>query len=163
MEKTTVLREREEYAFLKRGRKPYAGADLRGTNTDGSCVTGRILFYDTPLGVMISAEVEGLSGSSSVYGFCLCEGEARCRGGKRLCRCMPLIYGKNGRGRGSLVTEWLRREPLIGRRVTLRESVAPDLCAARSVAEGIVESKGFLWIPVGGDEDVGSYSKHVDP
>ena len=130
------LREQEAYAFLRRGREPYATACLRGKGS--SDVTGELFFYDTPAGVMISAEVRGLSKPAAVYGFCFCE-EGTCGSGRGLCRSMPLIYDRNGQGKGSLVTERLCREPLIGRRITLRESVAPSLCGSESVAEGIVE------------------------
>lgn len=127
--------EHGRYEFLKKGRSPYACARLCGEE-DGS-VRGSLSFYDTPLGVLVCAEVEGMRSSEGVYGFCF--GEDGCREREDACLLLPLIYTRRGHGRASLISEGLRRIPLRGRRVYLRESRTAPLCLSRILAQGVIE------------------------
>ncbi len=126
------------YDFLKKGRKPYASARLCGCGD--TTIRGILSFYDTPLGILVCAEVEGMSSSEGVYGFCL--GGSEKDGYKEredACLRLPLIYTKHGRGRAALVSEGLRRISLNGRCVFLKESRFAPLCACGTLACGIIE------------------------
>ncbi len=126
------------YAFLRRGRSPYAKATLLGCN--GQEVRGTLSFYDTPLGILVSAEFEGGDFRKGVYGFCMgCGKGDPCRDRNGSCLHMPLIYGRDGRGKGAVITEALRGVSLMGREISLRESRGRHFCASDTVARGRIE------------------------
>ena len=62
------------YAFLYKDRTPFARARLRGEG-ENACVRGSVSFYETPLGVLVRAELCGLKrrvlGKRRVYNFCV--------------------------------------------------------------------------------------------
>ncbi|MBR2353577.1 MAG: hypothetical protein IKA76_03650 [Clostridia bacterium] len=127
------------YEFLKKGRKPYASAILRGGRA--SLVKGEIFFYDTPLGILMSAQIEGLPRFNGIYEFDL-EGDERERGTGQTGRCFPfpLVYARNGKGSASCISETLRRIPLCGHRILLRESRKSLTGQANPIAEGVIQS-----------------------
>ena len=123
------------YELLKKGRQAYAVAHLRG---DGqSSVRGRLSFYDTPIGILVYAEAEGLQTLEGVYGFCLGAEKGK------TCMYLPLIYTKFGKGRGFLVSEALRRISLCGQGVFLKENIrSSQNCLSRAVASGVIQGSG---------------------
>ena len=122
------------YSILMRGRRPYAEAHFCGVR--GESVSGRLSFYDTPLGILVSAELAGEILSNGVYGFCL-ESEAH-----DVCMSLPVVYGKNGRAKGRIITERLRRKSLLGEAIFLRESRREDGSLESVIAKGRIESFG---------------------
>lgn len=123
------------YAFLKQGRIPYARAELCGCG--GMSVSGMLFFYDTPLGILVSAEIGGKDFSKGVYGFCMGErGTCDCGERNGICLHMPLIYGMEGRGKGTVVTGALRGVSLMGREISLRESRGRHFCMSEAIAVG---------------------------
>ena len=122
-------RSTDGYSVLAVGRKPYAVVALRGS--PGCSVDGTVSFYDTPIGVLVWAELAGEAlEEQGVYGFCF--GLERCR----LCMHLPLIYGKDGCGRGRTVTEGLRGVPLVGREIYLKSRSESGFCTAKTLAVG---------------------------
>ena len=125
------------YEFLRRGRSPFAVAHLSGC--DAPSVRGTVSFFDTPLGILVCAELLGDDTFEGVYGFCLGAGEGGCRESDHACRQFPLVYAKDGRGRTSWISERLRQISLVGRCVFLKESRTDPLCASHTLACGVID------------------------
>ena len=131
------------YSELCRGRRPFAVAELHGGARCPS-VQGRVSFYATPAGVLVSAKLSGLPGragsgqGAAVFGVCLeSEEEVTCGGCPRLCTVLPPLYERNGCAWYTVVTGRLAPSDLTGRRVILRERTAR--CAegcGREIAAG---------------------------
>lgn len=137
------------YAFLYKDRTPFASASLCGEGENGS-VRGCVSFYDTPLGVLVRAELCGLTkkglGKRKAYNFCVRdEGQTACqcasRGDKRsLCAVMPTAYEKEGRAVCATVTRRIKPTELVGKRIAVYEK--RNGCPSKSgsaVAVGGVE------------------------
>ncbi|MBQ8331689.1 MAG: hypothetical protein IJX94_04250 [Clostridia bacterium] len=112
---------------LCRGRYPFAVADLLGGHAY-PCACGRVEFYATPAGVVISANFTGLPGRAgqprrgALYRFCL-EGEP-VRKNDRFCAMLPPLYEKEGCARFLVVTEKIVPADLIKKRICVRSCEA---------------------------------------
>ena len=77
---------------LRRGRVPCAVAGFAGEGERALC--GELRFYDTPVGVVMTAELYGLEqGTEAVTPYRLCVGSRRSKDALAL----PLLYAKGGR------------------------------------------------------------------
>ena len=118
------------YAFLYKDRTPFARACLSGNGENGD-VRGSVSFYETPLGVLVRAELCGLSkrafGKRKAYNFCVRDekqSECRCAssGDKRsLCAIMPTAYEKEGRADCAVVTRRISPSELVGKNIVVYE------------------------------------------
>jgi hypothetical protein len=118
------------YAFLYKERTPFAMASLLG-NGENVGVRGSVSFYETPLGVLVRAELCGLSkrafGKRRAYNFCVRDekqSECRCAslGDKRsLCAIMPTAYEKEGRADCAIVTRRIKPSELVGKKIVVYE------------------------------------------
>ncbi len=118
------------YAFLYKDRTPFARAYLLGDG-ENEDVCGSVSFYETPLGVLVRAELCGLSkkgfGKRKAYNFCVRDekqSECRCAisGDKRsLCAIMPTAYEKEGRADCVIVTRRIKPSELVGKSIAVYE------------------------------------------
>lgn len=136
------MMEREERRAVRgasgelcRGRIPFAAAELEGCESFPS-VGGRIAFFATPAGVVISAELWGLPRNrGGVLGFCLEERD------RTPCSCLPLLYERGGEAWCTYLTGKLSPYGLSGRpiRLALWEG---DCCReGRTVARGVIANR----------------------
>lgn len=139
--------EASVYACLKSGRKPCVQAILSGS-ADGIEVSGRLDFYDTPPGLLLWICMRGLPSRPAVYGICI-SGDGGTCADENLCRKLPLLYGKDGKAEGVMLSEQLRRTVWRGKRVSLREMADGRLCTSSEIACGIIKS------PVGSEGTTG--------
>jgi len=118
------------YAFLYKDRTPFARARLFGEGEYAS-ICGSVSFYETPLGVLIRAELCGLSkrafGKRKSYNFCVRDGEqsvcgCAIMGNKRSwCALMPTAYEKDGCADCVIITRKISPTDIIGKTVAVFE------------------------------------------
>ncbi len=118
------------YAFLYKDRTPFARACLSGKGENAD-VCGSVSFYETPLGVLVRAEVCGLKRQilrkKRMYNFCVRDGAySACRhtsgGDKRSwCAVMPTAYEKDGCADCTVITRKIRPADIIGKTVVMFE------------------------------------------
>ena len=85
---------------LCKGRAPSATASLRREGTD---LEGRIQCYDTPLGLLMFAQLKGeRSVCEEVYRFGFFHSS---KATQRASRCLPLLYARNGEAYGCMLTQ----------------------------------------------------------
>ena len=108
------------------GRRPFAVAELRG-NDGYPSVRGRVWFYATPAGVLISADLSGLPDTAeqnermgAAFRVCLESEKGRSCHTPRLCSLIPPLYGRNGSAWCEVVTGKLSPSDLNDCRVILR-------------------------------------------
>ncbi|MBO5755133.1 MAG: hypothetical protein J6R89_03635 [Clostridia bacterium] len=124
------------YAFLCRGRRPVARAELHGVGTEGEAVCGTLCFYETPLGLLIFAQVMGLPpGTCGSKVYRLWEGSPF--GGLK--RTLPLLYEKDGRAWSAVLTKRLKLNELLNQKIFL--------CEANSSERGAVLGEA-VWTPL---------------
>lgn len=115
------------YRHLTAGRSPSAFSDLE---TVGGRGNAEIEFFNTPLGILVSASISDLEHSDgSVQGTCSIEisGEER----RARARTFPPIFLRDGRGHMSFVTGRFSLCDIIGRKITLS-------CGEKQLACGLI-------------------------
>ena len=138
------------YAFLYKDRMPFARARLFGKGeNEGGC--GSVSFYETPLGVLVRAELCGMKRQplrkKRTYNFCVRDGEeSACRhasaGDKRSwCALMPTAYERDGCADCAMITRKIRPADIIGKTVVVFERTAGcPRSIADAAAYGTIES-----------------------
>ena len=138
------------YAFLYKERTPFARACLSGEGENAD-VRGDVLFYETPLGVLVRAELCGMKSrmirKKRIYNFCVRDGaDSACRhasaGDKRSwCAVMPTAYEKDGCADCVIITRKIRPTDIIGKTIVMfeRANGCPK-SVTDAVAYGRIES-----------------------
>ncbi len=141
------------HSSLCQGRTPFAVAELHGKEKYSS-IRGRVDFYSTPAGVLVSAKISGLPSKtgthckSAVYGLCLEEyGEHERKNEKKhikksLSSVMPPLYERDGKAWCSVVTGKLLPSELCKKSVRIWEGTMGEykssMIGDRTVASGVV-------------------------
>lgn len=134
-------RNSKKFTEIMRQQKPVAKALIRG-NSEHPNLFGTVLFFDTPYGTLVTADVMGLPNdksncSSNIFGFHVHEGKS-CTGTKddpfkdteghyNPGQCphpahagdMPPLFGANGRAWIAFLTDRFSAEEVIGRTVII--------------------------------------------
>lgn len=121
------------YGNLLCGRQPFSRADLSGAEkSDG--VSGRVEFFSTPAGIVISSEVFDLPYSHSGR-ICRQRYDMRIEGLDFESRCerLPSLFGNCGYAWGVTVTDAFSTEEIIGRSFSIYTE------DRRKVAEGKIK------------------------
>ena len=116
--------------FLTYLRRPGAVASLGGQHSN---VAGLVRFYETPFGVLVRAEIDGLPSPSGIYAFHIHEG-ADCENpgthynpGKQPhpqhAGDLPPLFSANGRAFSVFLTDRFALRQVFGRTVILHSGV----------------------------------------
>ena len=135
------------YAFLYKDRAPFASARLCGEGENAG-VCGGVSFYETPLGVLVRAELCGLKKQvlrkKRAYNFCVRDErtkECLSKDNRSLCTAMPTAYEKDGCFECVLVTRRISPSDLVGKKVVVYEcSRGCPKSISDAVAYGRIES-----------------------
>jgi len=100
-------------ALLCRGRSPSAMATFEGTSN----IHGELCFYPTPLGLLITARLDGLEKSGRVTPYRLCLDSS-----DRESRFLPTLYAKEGQAWARTLTRRLDLDTLQKHRLFLCET-----------------------------------------
>lgn len=112
--------------FLSYLRRPGAVACVRSEENN---VQGTVRFYETPMGVLVRAEISGLPSSNGIYAFHIHEGSDCAKPGTHFnpgkqphpyhAGDLPPLFSANGRAFSVFLTDRFALRQIIGKTVVL--------------------------------------------
>lgn len=112
-------------------RRPVATANLNGADTS---LNGRVRFFKTPIGTIVSAELHGITPSEGIFDFCI-------RGNRHGERSLLSPLSEHGDGLiCACITRQFAVEDILGKTVEIRETAPKHTQPVQLRAQGQVFS-----------------------